>query len=310
MKSIFKTNNKFMFQIQKITSILFLLFFTEQVLAQLPLTITPTRVIFEGRARSEVIHLYNRAATPATYRIEMVEMEMAENGKMSLIEEAKPDGKILASDLIRYSPRQVVVGPNESQTIRLLVRKPKDLPEGEYRSHLMMYSVPEESGGSLTLDSERELGEGEVAINLDLIFKISIPIVVRHGDLNADFAISAMNYQPPTTSVTATEENNNQSAPPTNDQPRLELTIERQGERSYYGDIEVNFQPDNSNQSYIIGLQKDFVVYVPNNSRTTQIPLNFPDELKSRQGSLNVSFSTFDNEQTNIRAESAITISE
>ena len=36
-----------------------------------------------------------------------------------------------AAGLVRYSPRQVTLGPNETQKVRLMVRKPAGLPDGD-----------------------------------------------------------------------------------------------------------------------------------------------------------------------------------
>lgn len=105
------------------------------------LTVSPTRLILGERDRSAQISLINRGADEATYRIEFVQYRMDENGQLQEIEEPNELEKF-ADPLIRFSPRQVLLKPNEAQTVRLLVRKPKDLAPGEYRSHLLFPDYP------------------------------------------------------------------------------------------------------------------------------------------------------------------------
>ena len=94
------------------------------------LVVSPTRVVLEGRTRSAQLGLVNKGSTTATYRITVVNMHMDESGAIK--EVAKPvDGQQFADDLFRYSPRQVTLEPGASQAIRLLLRKPKDLADGE-----------------------------------------------------------------------------------------------------------------------------------------------------------------------------------
>ena len=44
--------------------------------------------------------------------------------------------------MIVYAPRRVTLAPREPQTIRIAARAPKDLPDGEYRVHLLFRAVP------------------------------------------------------------------------------------------------------------------------------------------------------------------------
>ena len=257
-----------------------LLFSTNSAHAVGDLTVTPTRVIFEGRDRSKTIHLVNRGNVKATYRVEFTQMSMDDGGKMSEIDVAE-EGQVFADSMLRYSPRQVEIEPGGSQTIRVMVRKPRDLAAGEYRSHLVMYAIPDQAGNSQTLDNLQPLKEQEVGISLDVIYRVSIPVVIRHGDLEAEFSFSSADYL---TEAESTEVSDEQG-------PQASFTLERKGTRSVYGDIEVAYQPASENQWYVVGVVKDFVVYVPNEKRTMSFPLIAPEGLNIDKGQLKFTFS-------------------
>ncbi|MFT6100922.1 MAG: P pilus assembly chaperone PapD [Arenicella sp.] len=252
------------------------------------LTVTPTRVIFEGRDRSKTIHLVNRGNVKATYRVEFTQMAMDDDGKMSEIDVAQ-EGQVFADSMLRYSPRQVEIEPGGSQTIRIMVRKPRDLAAGEYRSHLVMYAIPDKAGNSQTLDNLQPLKEQEVGISIDVIYRVSIPVVIRHGDLNAEFSFSSAYHLTEAENTELIEVENTE----TSDEhgSRVSFTLERKGTRSVYGDIEVAYQPDTENQWYVVGMVKDFVVYVPNDKRNMSMALIAPEGIDIDKGQLKITFS-------------------
>ncbi len=102
--------------------------------AQGNLMIFPSRVVFEGNKRYEVLGLTNVRADTATYALSFVQYRMNENGEFEQVTE--PDsGQLFADPYLRFFPRQVVLGPEETQSVRVQVRKPANLAAGEYRSH-------------------------------------------------------------------------------------------------------------------------------------------------------------------------------
>ena len=178
------------------------------------LSIMPTRVVLEGRTRSEEVLLRNSGKATATYRLHFVEMEMDENGQLS--ERPRIEGETTAADLIRFSPRQAQLAPGETQTVRIQVRKPEGLPDGEYRSHLLIQNVPEaEPPAPLDGTTDKQL-----SVKVTTIMGISIPVILRHGVTTGKISISDLRYWKP----------DKDDAPPV-----LSLRMSREGNRSLYG---------------------------------------------------------------------------
>jgi P pilus assembly chaperone PapD len=230
------------------------------------LVVAPTRVVFEDRTRSAQLGLVNRGSETATYRITVVNMRMMPDGRM--VEIAEPDpGQAFADTLFRYSPRQVTLEPGASQAIRLLLRKPKDLADGEYRSHLMMRAVPTEGDQSV-----EQSGEG-ATVRLIPVFGIAVPVIVRHGEVSYDASVTSPQFQPPEGD---------------GDLPGVRFELERSGNSSAFGDLTVSV--DDGGERVVLSQIMRLAVYTPNTSRTVVMPLRVPQGLSLSGKTLTISY--------------------
>jgi hypothetical protein len=225
------------------------------------LLVAPTRLVFEGRQRTGQLTLVNTGAQAATYRISLIRLRMTETGAFREVQE--PDSaEQFADTLVRFSPRRVELPPGVPQTVRLQLRLPADLPAGEYRSHLLFRAVPV-SAPEESVRSEPATG---VEIALRAVYGVSIPIIVRQGDLAAELTLSDARVE---------------SAPGEDPPTRLAVTLHRSGNRSVYGDLTAvlvrDGQPD-----LVVGIAKGLAVYTPNTRRTCVLPVRLPPSLDSR----------------------------
>lgn len=181
------------------------------------LLVAPTRVVLEGQRGAEVI-LNNTGDAPETYRISLELKRMAPDGQLETIAEdmANPAER-QALDMISYAPRRVTLAPNQPQAIRIGVRPPAGLPDGEYRAHLLFRGLPDTK-------SVTEIPPAQangVAIRLTPIYGLSIPIIVRHGRLEGAARIGDV------------------ALANTADGKALTIHLTRTGERSTYGQLRV-----------------------------------------------------------------------
>ncbi len=182
------------------------------------LLVAPTRVILDGSRGTEVV-LNNIGAEPATYRISLeIKRMTAEGGLDEIAEEDARPAERTALDMIAFSPRRVTLPPNQPQVVRVGVRVPEGTAPGEYRAHMLFRAVPDATAAA-TGDA-KPAGEG-VSIALTPIYGITIPVIVRVGDLGAEAAIGE---------AWVSE---------TRDGPAFNFDLSRTGNRSVYGDIEV-----------------------------------------------------------------------
>lgn len=151
------------------------------------LKLTAKRIFFEGRTRSENLLIINETNEEQTYRISWEERKMGPTGGLKPLSQNEIDAMgIKASDMVKYSPRRVTLAPQQSQHIRLALRRPGDLPDGEYRSHLRISTEPKprKNKGTPT---------GRLGATIDVDPAITIPVYVRKGNLEGSLNISDLN---------------------------------------------------------------------------------------------------------------------
>lgn len=148
--------------------------------AQGDLLIAPTRLVLDGRRGGEVI-LSNIGSEEATYRIALELRRMTPEGDLEQVEQVDANvTEQAALEMIRYAPRRVTLPPNEPQAIRISARPGAELPDGEYRVHMSFSALPRVQPVSAADDGA---GDGGFAIRLIPIYGITMPIIVRKGQL-------------------------------------------------------------------------------------------------------------------------------
>lgn len=235
------------------------------------LSLFPTRIVLEKNQRAAQVELMNTGSEPETYRINLVNRRMGENGEFIAIEMPGP-GELFADPLLRYSPRQVTIPPGGSQTVRILLRKPADLPAGEYRSHLQFDRVADAAGAN-SLESLGKPGDKEVGVVIRALVGASIPVIVRHGETQAAATLSDLALLPAAAGA----------------DPVLALQLNRSGNRSVYGDLVVSFTP-RGGAAVELARAGGVAVYVPNALRHARMPLKLPPGLQLADGTLRLSY--------------------
>ena len=251
------------------------------------LMVYPTRIVFEKNQRAAQLELINSGQESATYRISIVNRRMSEIGEFSPADTPLA-GESFAADLLRYSPRQVVLAPGLGQTIRISLRKPADLPEGEYRSHLQFDRVPE-AGGATSIDTAGTK-PGEVGVQLKALVGVSIPLIVRHGETTAGLALTGLQLI-----------KSSSAGQP----PLLAAVLNRSGNRSVYGDLGATFTP-RGGAAQEVGKAGGVAVYTPNPLRRVKLELQPPPGLALAGGTLRLSFRERPDAGGKLLAEAAI----
>ncbi|WP_353352290.1 hypothetical protein [Oceaniserpentilla sp. 4NH20-0058] len=203
------------------------------------------------------VFLKNRGDNDGEYRVSLRNQRMGTDGKFEIIEKGQGlENELFADGMIRYSPRRVSISKDlnqEPQTIRLALRKKRDLPEGEYRSHLLFTSIPQ-----IEKATEKKSG-----VSFHATVEITIPIIIRHGDLSAKVTLS------------------NASLWKNDKEDVLSFRLNRSGSRSIYGDIVIT---QNGNRiAYLNGM----AVYTPTEYREIHMPVILNDAISSSPITIN-----------------------
>ncbi|MCU4677439.1 fimbria/pilus periplasmic chaperone [Catenovulum sp. 2E275] len=247
------------------TFLTFLLFFINQT-AQAQLLITPTRVVLDERQRSAKVILINPTNQVRTYRIEWEEKVAKSTGGYQALanNELNNSNFNLASPMLRISPRQVTLQPNEKQSVRLMFRRPKDLPDAEYRSHLAFKPLPIEKKPNNQTNSSMK-------INVEPLLAFTIPVIARQGQVEASVDINQL-------SVIKNKAQNS---------AQVLLTINKAGKYSTTGNMLVYWQPNPNAEEQIVAQVHGYNIY-PDQSQY-QLSLDWLD-FNAANGRLRVEY--------------------
>lgn len=238
--------------------------------AHADLMLNPTRVVFEKNMRAAQVELVNNGTEPATYRISLVRRRMGENGEFTAVDQPLP-GELFSDPMLRFAPRQVTLQPGVGQTVRIMLRKPATLADGEYRSHLQFERLPAPSGNR---SIEGNVSTDEIGVFITAMVGASIPVIVRHGTTSASVGLAGLRLEPGAG-----------GQPPT-----ALLEIRRSGNRSVYGDVAVFFTPRGGSER-MVARASGVAVYTPLAVRKVRVVLAQAGAERLVNGTLRVTYS-------------------
>lgn len=256
------------------------------------LMINPTRIVLDDKTHNGQLELLNNGDKAVTYRIRLIRQRMDTNGKFTIIDDKTPalSSENFADQLVRFSPRQITLQPGKSQIIRIMLHKAGDLADGEYRSHLLFEQVPDTNVATSIEKSKKPDQAAGVSIQLTALFGATIPIIVRQGALNLKLSLSDLQFLPA------------QGEP----HAALALAIYRAGTRSAYGDLVINFYPDNSDKVLLVGRMNGLAVYTPNDLRHVKVALKPENSVVFAKGKLVAQFFSQMSEDSKLLAEASL----
>lgn len=222
--------------------------------ASAELMIAPTRVVLAGAERSTELILVNKGAEQTAYRIDVENRRMRRDGALETATDTRP-GELFAADMIRFSPRRVILEPGARQSLRVSVTPPAGLAPGEYRSHLRLMSAPT-AAGTATAPAQ-DANDGALSIQLIAVRSITIPVIVRVGTLAATATVD---------NAALTRQGDNM----------LVVKLTRGGTQSTYGDLRLTIAGE-TNPVYSV---RGVAIYTPNTDRDVMLPL--PADIKAK----------------------------
>jgi hypothetical protein len=253
----------------RLVASLTILFFSTRSMGQGNLLLMPRRVIFEGAKRYEELNLANTGRDTARYVISLMHIRMKEDGSFEEIEQ--PDsGENFADRYVRFFPHSVVLGPNESQVIKIQLTKINELNPGEYRSHIYFRAEPDQAPAG----EDPAIADSGLSVRLIPVFGISIPVIIRVGESVTQVSLSDLSLQMAEDTI-----------------PMLNMIFRRTGNMSVYGDVSVEYTPA-SGKTVHAGSVKGIAVYTPNQLRRFQLALDKRKDIDYHSGKLHIVYTT------------------
>lgn len=137
--------------------------------------IYPKYVFFDDKTKSAEVTLINSdKLESANYRISITYQKQNPDGSYTQVDQEEFP-KDNAAQVLRYSPRSVLLKPSQSQTIRILKRLPANAEPGEYVGYVTFTEVLLEKAVT-----KEDLKPGAMNVKITPIPSFSIPVFVRY----------------------------------------------------------------------------------------------------------------------------------
>ena len=205
--------------------------------AQANLLISPTRVVFDERARSKQIVLINSGSKTMTYRLGWEQKKALTSGGYADLTTEELSQFPVASDMLRFSPKQVSLKPGEKQIVKVAVRKPKDLENGEYRSHLLFKALP---------NPKRQEGTNNaMSLSLNVRMSYSMPVMIREGKETSTVDISEYSFD----------------YSPESHRGKISVVLNKSGGKSTFGNVLAYWSNSNNGQRSMIARVNSHSIY-------------------------------------------------
>ncbi len=214
--------------------------------AQGDLLVAPTRVVINNGGSAEVV-LSNIGTQPATYRISAELRRMSEDGDFTEVSEAEANpAEKAALAMITFAPRRITLLPGQPQSVRIAVRPPEGLTDGEYRVHLNFRAIPP----ALKPEEAAAAPATGLSIKLIPVYGITIPVFLRRGRLEGGATLA------------------NPHLVKSEAGAYLELDMNRTGQRSVYGEL-----VGKSSRGDVLFNLRGIAIYPEVTHRKVQIPV-------------------------------------
>ncbi len=211
--------------------------------------LSPVRIIFTDRQRVANVKISNPTDEAITYTITLITMRKDQKGKLQRVQSETEEEKMVKG-MIRYSPRRATIQPGERQLVKLMVRKPKDLPIGEYQTRLQI--------SPLQTPTPKTQTENKDHFDIDVLVSSSFPVIIQHGNL---------------TSTVTPQNINIKNFPDAPSGMAAEITFTKTGSGSAFGNVFL-YHAQNSNGDFRkIGQTLDLAIYLPQTEQKATIPL-------------------------------------
>jgi hypothetical protein len=215
------------------------------------LMVAPVRLVFTNRQHSAMVSLTNTGNTPGTYHVSLQRVDMDDNGTITILPLERAPGQVAFQDMIRFAPKEVTLEPRETQAVRIDVRRPADLPVGEYRLELVFQEDPPSASAPDPVTGAET--DKRLTVGLIASFGVAMPGIFRNGKTSAQTNVTGL-------ALDASRKH-------------LLFRLERTGNQSVFGDIQAILRP-RSGKPQVLAESKGLAVYTPNAFRNFSLPLD------------------------------------
>ena len=224
--------------------------------AHAALLVMPIWIIFKDRDRTANITLVNTGGKEAVYKIGWRYQKQTESGAYEILENSEGTAFDI-SKMVLYSPRQVTLLAGGKQRIRLSLRRPPDLADGEYRAHLALTRMA--SSPDAEELARKNLKSDKIQLSLGTNVGYSLPVIIRQGSY--DVAAKVEKFE---------------MVPAEGKSPRrVKVTLSRTGKHGVFGKLTLYWTPPGGAEQEV-GILNNVNIFPELTSRYANVPIKDP----------------------------------
>ncbi|MDQ7015916.1 MAG: hypothetical protein Q9N68_06000 [Gammaproteobacteria bacterium] len=218
----------------------------------------PRRIVMEPSQRTAALTLTHQGTKTSQYRISFIDMGLDKDGSLkALSPEELPENYQSAKKLLRYSPRQITLAPGESQTVRILARRKRNLAAGEYRTYIKFEELPDKQASKNDIEQLTDSDNKTIKITPTVLMGLALPIILYQGEVEASAETQSLTLETLGTNQTVAK-----------------FRLIRHGNRSLYGEVVAEQEGE------VVGIVKGLALYTPYKEQTFSLTLD-PAKLQS-----------------------------
>lgn len=144
------------------------------------LYVSPLRVEVKPNEQTTTLSVTNKSAGTKRYNVTAIDQTMTADGVTQTVDNFEYSAK----RMMRFMPRRIVLEPGQRQMVRVMIRRPNGLPDGDYHTHLLF----EEEQPSVTASVSETLEKG-FKLDIGAVYSVAIPVVIQHGTVSSSIAL-------------------------------------------------------------------------------------------------------------------------
>jgi len=209
----------------------------------------PPRVVMENNDRYATIVIRNIGDATGDFTVGLQDMKMLETGMIVPLDLGEAP-QYSAFPYLHITPKSMTLKPGQTQTVRLMLRVPENLEPGEYRTHVNVRLINDNT------DAPANQAGKDAVIAVKANLSIIIPVIVRHGATTLSMGITDARLSRDAKGL-----------------PSVDMYLTREGNRSSMGDISVTCS-EAGGPPQIIKVYAGVAVYRPTSRRFVSVPLD------------------------------------
>jgi hypothetical protein len=166
-----------------LTALMFSVFGASGAWAMDTVMLSPERVIIGPKQNAFTLTLTNTGTKELSYQLGLQDEVMQPEGGLTTAPEGFPYS---LRRMLRFSPQTITVPAGEVQYVRLLVRRPPGLEDGDYHSHLVLTQIDNPTPAEPVAET---LPESTFKLELGTKVDMLVPVFVQHGQLSSKVVV-------------------------------------------------------------------------------------------------------------------------